>query len=176
MKIVAISDLHGRTPKLESGDVLVIAGDSLARGKMQELMNFENWLSIIKHKYGNIIVIPGNHDWVMESDPTLSKEILKSATLLINEEVIINGVKFYGSPTTPMFRNWAFMQYEEDRKCTWDKIPTDVDVLITHGPVKGILDKCADGTRAGCEILRDKIGRLNHGYIYSDIFMKVMVS
>ena len=29
-------------------------------------------------------------------------------------------------------------------------IPSDIDVLITHGPPKGVLDKCRDGRRVGC--------------------------
>ena len=44
------------------------------------------------------------------------------------------GYKIYGSPYTPEFCGWAFMEEREDLKLIWEKIPTDTDILITHGP------------------------------------------
>ena len=41
-------------------------------------------------------------------------------------------------------------------KNAWSKIPTDTDILLTHGPPYGILDKCKSGILAGCNAL------LNH--------------
>lgn len=32
----------------------------------------------------------------------------------------------------------------------WKSIPDDIDILITHGPPKYILDKYKDGSHAGC--------------------------
>ena len=39
-------------------------------------------------------------------------------------------------------------------------ISDDTDVLMTHGPPHGTLDRVQDGELAGCEELRDAIGRL----------------
>ena len=35
----------------------------------------------------------------------------------------------------------------------WDLIPAHVDVLITHGPPHGVLDRSAGGENVGCEEL-----------------------
>jgi Icc-related predicted phosphoesterase len=42
-------------------------------------------------------------------------------------------------------------------KAYWDKIPADVDVLITHGPPYGILDKTLFQMHVGCEELRNAV-------------------
>ena len=40
------------------------------------------------------------------------------------------------------------------RGLNWDQIPSGLDVLITHGPPRGILDQVAPGTEhPGCEVL-----------------------
>ena len=39
---------------------------------------------------------------------------------------------------TPAFRDWAFMQQRgEPIQVMWDKIPSEVDILVTHGPPLG---------------------------------------
>ena len=64
----------------------------------------------------------------------------------------IGGYKFWGSPWQPEFCNWAFNLSRGvacDRK--WQQIPSDTDVLITHGPALGHGDLCnGGGHRAGC--------------------------
>ena len=41
------------------------------------------------------------------------------------------------------------------RQVIWQRIPDDVDVLITHGPPVGHGDLCSGGNRAGCvDLLR----------------------
>jgi hypothetical protein len=43
------------------------------------------------------------------------------------------------------------MYAEKDAKKLWDCIPNNVDVLITHGPPYGILDKTVNNNNAGCQ-------------------------
>ncbi len=60
---------------------------------------------------------------------------LDSVHYLQDSAVTIRGVKFYGAPWTPDFYNWGFMTFNsQQRKEIWSKIPTDTNVLITHGP------------------------------------------
>lgn len=47
-----------------------------------------------------------------------------------------NGVKFYGVPWCPNLRNWAFYGDKQHLLNQFNKIPDDVDVLITHCPPK----------------------------------------
>ena len=44
MIVDAVSDLHGHYPKLEGGDLLIIAGGLTARGTIEEHIEFCEWL------------------------------------------------------------------------------------------------------------------------------------
>lgn len=56
----------------------------------------------------------------------------------------------------------------------WKLIPKDLDIVITHGQVYGILDDVPNGMRVGCEELYKKIveiqpkifvsGHIHYGY------------
>ena len=59
---------------------------------------------------------------------------------LEDSEVIINNTKFYGTPVSKIFNNWAFNRDNKKLQKHWEAIPDDVDVLITHEPPYGILD------------------------------------
>jgi 3',5'-cyclic AMP phosphodiesterase CpdA len=64
MKIDCISDLHGFQPKLEGGDLLIVAGDLTARDTVEEYITFNSWLS--DQNYDRKIIIAGNHDGKIE--------------------------------------------------------------------------------------------------------------
>jgi predicted phosphodiesterase len=69
-------------------------------------------------------------------------------------------VKVWGSPWQPEFYNWAFNLPRQgaELKEVWNMIPSDVDILITHGPPYGHLDYVAYSKQnVGCELLRDRI-------------------
>jgi Icc-related predicted phosphoesterase len=42
----------------------------------------------------------------------------------------------------------------------WARIPETTDVLLTHGPPMGILDRTSRGERVGCEALREAVARV----------------
>ena len=142
-KITFISDTHNKhnhlTSKgmgniLGSGDVLVHAGDCTSMGKSHEITNFLNWFGMtdFKHK----IFIAGNHDFGFEFHTDIAEEFKEKGIIyLFDSEVVIDGVKFYGSPWQPEFHNWAFnLPRGEKLAEKWSKMPTDTDILITHGP------------------------------------------
>ena len=110
-RLVLISDTHGHHKKisLPSGDILIHAGDfSMGRGSITQVQGFGDWLSGLKYKH--IVLTSGNHDFPMERDLPLCREIISKPNihLLMEEEVIIDGIKFYGAPHQPWFHNWAF--------------------------------------------------------------------
>jgi len=185
MRLATVSDIHGMWDKISypEADTLVFAGDicgnyymrSLERlDALQQLCelkrlnnHFENLLT--KKTYKHIIVVGGNHDWCLQLQPTESRAILTAATYLEDSEITIDGVKFYGSPWTPNFWNWAFNFYDPGKNETiattqtietWDKIPLDTTVLITHGPPHGIRDIIMDGRHVGCPHLAKRIDTL----------------
>lgn len=142
MKIVCISDthnLHGKVT-LPAGDVLVHAGDACLRGTLEEFAAFCNWLAAQPHQYK--LFVPGNHDFCVERDPALCRNLLTraGARLLIDQSVTINGVKFYGTPWVPNLSGWAFYASAQRLRDRFADIPNDTQVLITHGPPSGELD------------------------------------
>ena len=178
MKLVIISDTHGHKPGLPDGDVLIHCGDFSSTGNIKDLVNFNNWFSNQPHKYK--IIVPGNHDGALGS---MGHLLIDSGNiLLLDNMVTINGISFYGSPWTPTFQNWFFMK---DRGAPiaerWSRIPDKVDVLITHGPPKTILDwsiyskdnvGCADLLHRVLEV-KPKIhcfGHIHNGYGETELF------
>jgi Icc-related predicted phosphoesterase len=57
----------------------------------------------------------------------------------------LKGIKIFGSPYTPEFGNWSFMKARHKLDRIWDKaIDDNTDIIIVHGPPKGVLDKSYD--------------------------------
>ena len=140
-KIVFISDTHGFCPAVPDGDILVHAGDLTMRGRPAEVYDAARWLKSLPHKYK--VVVAGNHDFLFEKYPKEAQEMLGEGThYLENSGTLIRGLRFWGSPITPWFCDWAFNRERgsEIRKY-WDQIPPNTHILITHGPPLGILDQ-----------------------------------
>lgn len=162
MRIVTISDTHDHglgKMDIPDGDVLIHAGDATSRGSFNSIVDFNKQLGKLPHKHK--IITPGNHDWLYQREPHLARTIITNAKLLINEGTVIDGVKFWGSPVTPWFYDWAFnYQRGADIKKFWDAIPSDTDVLITHGPAYGIGDYAPICGHVGCEDLLEAVKRI----------------
>lgn len=143
MRLVLTSDTHRKEGHLivPKGDILIHAGDFDVY-KNHHLVSLDKWFSKIKAGFKKIIFIGGNHDfYLQESGHKKVQQLVTNATYLQDSEVVVDGIKFYGSPWTPIFFDWAFMLDEEGLKERYDRIPNDTDVLITHGPAYGILDQ-----------------------------------
>jgi Icc-related predicted phosphoesterase len=159
LKIVAISDTHNKhyLLSLPKGDMIIHGGDVSLRGKRREVIKFLDWFSRLDYKYK--IFIAGNHDFLFE-DHNLITEILKDYPQLIylnDSGVEIEGIKIWGSPIQPYFHNWAFNRIGTSIIKHWDLIPNDTNILITHGPPFGILDKTTRGAEVGCPFLLEKV-------------------
>ena len=145
-KIVFISDTHEQHEKVKVPpcDILLHAGDLTYRGKEEKVDQALRWLN--KQDAKHVVVIAGNHDWLFQTEPEVAKELLAAFPkihYLENNGVTLEGLKFWGSPWTPAFCNWAFNADPADIFKHWDLIPSGLDVLVTHGPPKGILDRAA---------------------------------
>jgi Icc-related predicted phosphoesterase len=162
VKIVALADTHGMHKRIRvpDGDILVCAGDITGVGEIWQLREFNKWLGRLPHR--RKVVIAGNHDWCFEGQPTESRNTLNCCHYLEDEAVTIEGIKFYGSPWSPRFFNCAFnLDRGAPIRRVWDRVPDDVDVLITHGPPYGCLDKVKGGKRVGCKDLAQAIERVS---------------
>src|SRR5437879_6118763 len=161
LTVVCVSDTHGRHDRLElpPGDVLVHAGDLTYDGTLDEVRELNDWLSRLNRTYRHKVVIAGNHDFCFQEQARRARPLLTHATYLEDEAVTIDGVTFYGSPWQPWFCDWAFnLPRGPELAAVWAKIPADTDVLITHGPPQGILDRTHRGEDVGC------LDLLNRGY------------
>jgi len=194
MRITFISDTHTKHWELEGqlpgGDLLIHAGDIMNSGYVNyEIEEFCEWFTSQK-QYDKKVFIAGNHDRAFENKPDQVKAILDQFPNIIYLEDELFGlynldtdksVKIYGSPWQPEFYNWAFNlpRCGITLKETWDEIPKDTDILITHGPPQGHLDVSGPPYNEGdlgCELLRVKVdaqppkihifGHIHGGYGY----------
>lgn len=168
MRIVHISDTHrighGKLTIPEC-DLLLHTGDIGGRTDIKELTEFLIWFE--RQPAEEKIFIAGNHDVVLDKPHLLSgwNDVSKTTQLIMkqqhedamelieeydvkylcNTDYVYDGVKIFGSPYTPSFHRkngWAFnADRGEEILKQWAKIPSDTDVLITHGPPYGILDE-----------------------------------
>lgn len=164
MKIVAISDTHCHPlPEIlkgRRGDLLIHAGDWTFQGRMKELRPIVEEIKEIKSNFSHIIGICGNHEVEVERDELRAEwfEEQTGVKLLFNEEIILNGLRIWGSPVTPRFGGWAYMKTRgEDIAKVWEDIPEGIDIAIIHGPPHGILDAIPSGMRVGCEDLKIRL-------------------
>ena len=199
MKVTLISDTHTKHKQLNGdlpgGDLLIHAGDFMNSGyDKTDATEFFDWFDKIDN-YDDKIFIAGNHDRIMQNEPEQMQGILtgyKTIDYLQDEQVTLyfdgyNGdspednVRIYGSPWQPEFYNWAFNlpRNGEELKAKWNAIPTNTDILITHGPAFGKLDDVEGrrGQHLGCELLAEHIntvarpkihvcGHIHSGYGY----------
>lgn len=163
MKLVCISDLHNHFITPPEGDLLLIAGDLTGMGRASEIEAAGLWLDRIVDRYTHgIVLTAGNHDWLTERDPVRALELLNpfyndKIQYLVRNTCEVAGLKIYGSPDTPEFCNWAWNRTAHELHALWSAIPEGVDIVVTHGPPYGILDKVPRGELVGCKYLRKEL-------------------
>jgi predicted phosphohydrolase len=161
MRFVCVSDTHLTTDGVElpPGDVLLHAGDLTRRGRPAEIEAAGSWLASLP--YAHKVVIAGNHDFELEKGPQRARELLPGVTYLQDDEVTIGGLRIWGSPWQPWFMDWAFnLRRGPAIRAKWKLVPAGVDVLITHGPPAGILDRTERGEPVGCADLLAELERI----------------
>ena len=161
MKIIAVSDLHGELNfKTPSGDILTISGDICPVNGSHSPTTQMYWLKnhflpwcdklikdgIVKH----VVFISGNHDFVFKKVTTNTTgdfymALPDNVHYLFDSMVEIDGIKIYGTPWTPTFGNWAFMNSEDILDQSYAKIPEGLDILLSHGPAYGLSDVILKG-------------------------------
>jgi Icc-related predicted phosphoesterase len=175
MKIVFISDTHGLHDNImqpiPDGDILVHCGDVSNYGSISQLTEFISWFIGLPHKHK--VFIGGNHDFGLEKKQPWIEDGLQSLPenvhYLEDSGVEIEGIKFWGMPWTPRFYNWAFMTYTpEEAQEKAALIPEDTEILVTHGPPRGVLDLTTYGAeRVGCIELAARLYELPNVKVHS---------
>jgi len=165
MRLVVVSDTHGlhdRMPPIPDGDVLVHAGDLTVTGTLAQAREALQWLADLPHRHK--ILIAGNHDVLFERDADAAEALVPPNVIYLRDRgVVLDGIRCWGSPWQPEFFQWAFnLPRGEPLARVWAKIPDDTQVLVTHGPPNGTLDRVlvGRGGHEGCADLRRRIAEL----------------
>ena len=185
MKILIISDTHTKHNCLNfelksiEADVIIHCGDVSGNGGIEPIKDFLTWFSEL-NQYHHKIFIAGNHDWLFERANLRAREVVpENVTYLEDEEVMIDGIKFYGTPVQKHFCNWAFNRDESKLAQHWAAIPDDTDVLITHSPPYGIGDLVSQGNQGSPSLYMEIVKRIKpkistFGHIHEGYGIKVI--
>jgi predicted phosphodiesterase len=185
IRIYHISDTHCYHSELvvpQGIDVVIFSGDCSNPQELyqseKEVRNFITWYASlpIKHK----IFVAGNHDLAIERG-WLTKDNFQQAGIIYLENDSIElkfrkiyidmhgldiigetSLKVWGSPYTPTFGvGWAFNKSRAKIGEIWATIPKDTDIVVVHGPPKGVLDLSYNRENTlefcGCESLRKRM-------------------
>jgi hypothetical protein len=191
-----MSDTQGRErsiPNIESGDVLVHTGNFSKNCSHEELLDFRKFLDEVAHPHK--LVVAGNKDISLQleyykkfgslwheslfKDPGFDPGAYSEACRIVvttpsfpfylylddcTSTIEINDVicRVYGAPWQKFGKT-----SKEEMVAKWNKIPGNLDVLVTHIPPYGILDKlkCEKGSdgatvsHCGDEALLDAVRR-----------------
>lgn len=183
IKICAMSDIHGQFENLsiEPVDILFICGDIVPLRMQRNIPQSFSWFKKFfipwcqSQPVDQIYMVGGNHDFILEKLEKEVKEALLGTriTILYNEgaeyldEESGKIYTIWGSPLCHIFGNWAFMESPEYELTQFEKIPDNLDFLITHDAAYGrsdvVLDESvwwADGSHIGnpelAEVLKSK--------------------
>ena len=166
-RLTFISDTHFKhalisPDSLGSGDIILHAGDFTRSGNPFEIFQFLEWFSGLDYTYK--VFIAGNHElgFEKETPAILSLYQDENVIYLQDQEIILEGLKIYGSPWQPEFGGWEFNLPRGGKELEekWNNIPEDVDILLTHSPVYGYLDLNREGMHCGCEVLYRRVNEI----------------
>ena len=144
MRVVALSDTHQQHTRLTipDGDILIHAGDFSIKGEFKDVTAFAAWMKSQPHKYK--LAIPGNHDRFCEANMKICKEIFDPIPFEDQGCVKLAGLWilcYSWTPAPDPMSHWKFHHYTNDRfERFWEYAPP-LDILVTHGPPQGILDR-----------------------------------
>eukprot|EP00736_Rhodelphis_marinus_P009324 Rmarinus@m.4073 len=191
LRVACLSDTHGLHRKMlnqnaiPTCDILIHAGDFTRTGTLKEIMDFVMWFKGLRRARYKVL-IAGNHDLTLHTefyeskhrefhlrkeDSTACRNYLRGQHAkdnffyLEDDSVLIEGLKIYGTPWQPKFRDWAFNLEEKELREKWDMIPDDTDILLTHAPPRGYGDDInKDPTlpprHVGCPLLLEAVNRI----------------
>lgn len=167
--------------RFDGVDVVIHSGDcSNYKNSVlntNEVLDFIEWYKSIpvKHK----IYVAGNHDTSIEKRYVRKEQFSDAGIIYLeNDGITIEGLNFWGSPYTPTFNQWAFMKARDKINKVWQNIPTDTDVLVVHGPPKGVrdlsynmagtLEMCGcSALMKACWKLKDRLKLVAFGHIHN---------
>ena len=151
LKIVAISDMHGKLPVIkEPADIMLIAGDIVPLeiqfnkefSKQWFETTFASWIKSLPVE--KVYMTAGNHDFYFQGISNAQLADLKYATdyklVYLKNEFTVHKlddgteVQIFGTPYCTMFGTWPFMREDASLKEHFKHIPDKCDIIIAHNP------------------------------------------
>lgn len=160
MRILHLSDTHGHhraLTDLPTADIIVYSGDTGFAGTDSEFISFIDWFTKLDYRYK--LFVGGNHDSYIEEENAeqIQKKMPSNCYYLFHSGVTIEGLKFWGVPLF-VSENISGVYFDLIKK-----IPSDTDILITHQPPFGILDR-AGSYNFGCRELLNIVLTIRPSY------------
>lgn len=161
MKILAMSDIHGRFDQfdpalLPEADLCIIAGDITTRGQRdtREFLASQNWIRKIVDHYPVTLWIQGNHDLLMPPDVyyPIGIGIAHRLHCILNRDFKIahklsGALSFYGVSMSPAYdmpelaSQWEYMTARREvEAAAYALMPPDTDIVVSHCPPWLMLD------------------------------------
>eukprot|EP01023_Acetabularia_acetabulum_P026347 TRINITY_DN25061_c0_g1_i4.p3 TRINITY_DN25061_c0_g1~~TRINITY_DN25061_c0_g1_i4.p3 ORF type:complete len:232 (-),score=55.01 TRINITY_DN25061_c0_g1_i4:116-811(-) len=170
VRLICISDTHNGHDHLtttlknlhkSNSDILIHSGDMTDRGSVTELQAINSWFGTLPYKHK--LAISGNMDGIglQKMSKTQKQELLTNVTYLENESIQVEGLTFFGSPYTPRFCGGFQLKNDQEAADIWQEIPGATQILVVHGPPRGMMDVTSGGMRVGCPKLRERIGEMD---------------
>ncbi len=144
--------------------MIIHAGDFTYHGGLDEVKKFLQWYGEQKAKYK--LLVCGNHEVEISKQPfQLLQQMCEDQGIRIlnNTHTIIEGLTIFGSPNSNKFGyGWAYNSTENELENIYSSILFDTDVIITHGPAYGRLDRVLMGNCVGSMALTKRISELSN--------------
>lgn len=159
MKIAVTADWHGYLPpEIPDCDLLIFAGDVGLREHFSDdgirvtHAGLAAWLPELGVP---VVAVAGNHDFNPDELRALPW------TYLEDESATIAGLRIWGSPwSNPFGIGWAFNLPEEEQVALYATIPSDTEIIISHGPPYGSCDRNLHGVNVGSHALAARMREL----------------
>jgi Icc-related predicted phosphoesterase len=166
VRICCVSDTHNNQDTITAqlpakADILIVAGDFSDTGHPKDIAKFCEWITKIRDRFKHVLVCAGNHELSLcrrsypvnwkrfrheqHFDTEALENQIKSVCTYVNHETVqVCGLKIFMSPWSAEFGGWGFNASRDNGELynLWKQIPTDVDVVVTHGPAMGHGDIC----------------------------------
>lgn len=163
MKIIALTDIHGRVQAadliandLKSADLVILPGDLTTFGKREEAAQI---VDTVRKYNPNVLAVMGNCDY-----PEVEQYLNDEGLCIHRGHRRVNGVIFAGLGGSlkcpiPTLNEWTEEQVAEHLEAAVKGAPADVPlVLVSHQPARNtITDLAANGGHVGSTAVREFI-------------------
>lgn len=150
-KLVFLSDTHNQHRQFTDqvvkaqANILVHCGDFCEDGTLSEVRDFAEWCEMLLRKgyVQHVVAVAGNHDNVLDGNAEARKPLQDAGVDYLQDSgVVVDGLSFYGIPWSSYCGPFGFQTRTSDEdSAVFSTIPSGLDVLVTHEPPLGVLDR-----------------------------------